>query len=188
MTKAVRARLQAILGRTARALSGDIGFTVTEALDGEHEFAPPFGPAEKRPMGFRVTWGPRRLGPWLDPAGEQFLASDLWGSVTVDGLCREAPCAGRLELRYLRDRSIRYVFDFEVNGTPYRFAGEKVQIRPWNLPWSHTTCFGTITRRDTGQLVSTSVVRFRLRRLPAFLASFRLVASDKDPRRPPTPA
>lgn len=188
MSQTVRTQIRAVLARTARALRGDIGFTITETLEGEHEFAPPFGPAEKRPMRFRVTWGPRRLGPWLDPAGEQFLASDLLGSVTVDGLCREAPCAGRLELRYLRDRSIRYVFDFEVEGTPYRFAGEKVQIRLWNLPWSHTTCYGTIIRKDTGQLVSTSVVRFRLRSLPSFLASFRPVSIDRDPPQSPTMA
>lgn len=169
----------------SRALRGDLGFTTTETMRGEHEFVPPFGPPGKRSMEFRITWGPKRLGPWLDPAGEQFLASDLRGSVTIDGLCREAPCAGRIELRYFWDRTIRYVFDFEAGGKPYRFAGEKACIRPWNLPWSHTTCFGTITRRDTGELVSTSVLRFRLRSLPSFLASFRLVASESGSSRLP---
>lgn len=183
MIRAGRLWFGEIRNLASRALRGDFGFTITETMRGEHEFVPPFGPPGKRPMEFRVTWGPKRLRTWLDSAGEQFLASDLRGSVTVDGLCREAPCAGRIELRYFRDRTIRYVFDFEAGGSPYRFAGEKAYIRPWNLPWSHTTCFGSIARTDTGQLVSTSVTRFRLRSLPSFLASFRLLASLNTPNR-----
>lgn len=183
MREAGRTRLGGIRNLASLMLRGGVGFAVTETMTGEHEFVPPFGPPGKRRMEFRVTWGPARLGPWLDPAGGQFLASDLRGSVTADGLCREAPCTGRIELRYFRDRTIRYVFDFEAGGNPYRFAGEKACIRPWNLPWSHTTCFGTIARRDTGQLVSTSVTRFRLRSLPSFLASFRLLANLNIPNR-----
>ncbi len=181
MIRGEHIRSGGIRNLASRALRGEIGFTVTETMRGEHEFEPRFGPPGKRPMEFRVTWGPRRLGPWLNPAGERFLASDLRGSVTADGLCRDAPCTGRLELRYFRDRTIRYVFDFEADGTLYRFAGEKACIRPWNLPWSHTTCFGTITRRDTGELVSTSVTRFRLRSLLSFRASFRLAERGRNP-------
>ncbi len=61
----------------------------------------------------------------------------------------------------------------------YQYVGQKVDIRPWNLPWSHTRCFGHLTRADTGELVSTSLTRFRLRSAPRFLASLRFQGDGK---------
>jgi hypothetical protein len=77
-------------------------------------------------------------------------------------------------LRYLQDRSIRYAFRFKEGGKDYKYVGEKVNIHLWNLPWSHTTCFGRLILQGTGELVSTSVTHFRIRSLPRFIASVRL--------------
>lgn len=153
---------------------GRVGFRVDEVMSGEHEFEPAFGLAGKRPMEFRVTWGADRVGEWGNPFGAGFMVNDLAGTVSIQGLCEKTPCRGTLELRYFRDRTIRYTFEFAVNGTGYRYVGEKVHILPWNLPWSHTTCYGRVVDKATGELVSTSVTHFRLRTAPAFLASVRL--------------
>lgn len=154
-----------------------IGYTIDEVMTGTHQFEPGFGPAGRRFMEFRVTWGSERALGTLDPRSDGFLVHDLVGTVTVDGLCRAAPCEGHLELRYFADQRIRYVFEFSAAGNAYRYVGEKVNILPWNLAWSHTTCFGRLTEVATGKLVSTSVTHFRLRTMPAFLKSFRLHAA-----------
>jgi hypothetical protein len=102
------------------------------------------------------------------------MVGELEGTVTIDGLCDQTPCTGSLELRYLKEHKIRYSFGFKVDGKAYRYVGEKVDIQLWNLPRSHTTCFGRLFLLGTGELVSTSVTHFRIRSLPRFLASARL--------------
>jgi len=151
-----------------------IGFRIDEVMIGEHEFDPKFGSPGKRPMEFRVTWGPKRLLQWANPASHRFMVGELEGTVTIDGLCDQTPCRGSLELRYLEEHKIRYCFGFKVDGQSYRYVGEKVDIRLWNLPRSHSTCFGRLFLLGTGELVSTSVTHFRIRSLPRFLASARL--------------
>lgn len=153
---------------------GTWGFRMLEVMTGEHEFEPAFGDRGKRPMEFRVSWGASEVRSWADPRSDRFLVGDLEGSVTIDGLCSGAPCRGTLELRYFEDDTIRYAFEFEAGGVPYRYVGEKMDIKPWNLLWSHTRCFGRLIKADTGQLVSTSLTRFRLRSAPRFLASLRI--------------
>jgi hypothetical protein len=153
---------------------GRVGFAMDEVMTGTHEFEPKFGSPGKRPMEFRVTWGPKHVAPWANPSSEQFMINDMEGTVTVDGLCYFAPCTGTLELRYFKDRTIRYAFEFKVEEENYRYVGEKVHIYPWNLFWSHTTCFGRITKVETGELVSTSVTHFRFRTSLNFMASMRL--------------
>lgn len=150
-----------------------MGFHIDEVMTGHHEFEPAFGEPGKRPMEFRVRWGTKKLLPWLNPLGDDFMDSPMTGTVTIDGLCEDAPCEGSLKLRYFKDGTLRYHFDFEVDGTSYRFVGEKAWIRPWNLVWSHTTLFGRLTRKDDGVLISTSVTHFRWRTVPAFLLSVR---------------
>ena len=175
-TEATRPGVSEILRKVRR---GAWGFRITEVMTGEHEFEPAFGDAGKRPMEFRVRWGTNEVRHWADSHGGRFLVNALEGSVTIDGLCRDAPCKGSLELRYFEDRTIRYAFGFEAGGVAYQYVGQKVNIRPWNLPWSHTRCFGRLTRTDTGELVSTSVTRFRLRSAPRFLASLRFHGDGK---------
>ena len=151
-----------------------MGFRIQEVMTGQHEFEPSFGEPGRRFMEFRVFWGPGSLMEWANPFGERFMTNQMEGTVTIEGLCDAAPCSGTLELRYFRDASIRYTFEFEHEGVPYRYVGEKMYIRPWNLAWSHTTCYGRLTRRETGELVSVSLTHFRLRTALSFLTSFRL--------------
>lgn len=153
---------------------GRLGFLMDEVMSGKHEFEPGSGPEGRHPFEFRVTWGPKEITSWLNPLGNGFFTHGLEGKVTVGGLCEAAPCKGSMEVRYFKDHKIRYTFDFNVNGTDYHYVGEKVNIKPWNLPASHTTCFGVLTESETAKLVSRSVTHFRMRTIPAFLASFRL--------------
>ncbi len=153
---------------------GRLGFLMDEVMTGYHEFEPGFGEPGRKPIEFRVTWGPRNISEWINPRSDRFLHQPLEGVVSIGGLCENAPCKGTLELKYFDEHKIRYTFEFAVNGTRYRYVGEKVNIRPWNLPFSHTTCFGVLTEAETGRLVSRSVTHFRLRSAPAFLASLRL--------------
>jgi hypothetical protein len=149
------------------------GFRGDEEMTGHHELEPAFGLPGRRPMSFRVTWGADDVGAWLTGAPLR-----LDGRISVSGLVDDAPCSGTLELRYGEGR-IRYVLGFAADGRRYQYVGEKVNIRPWNLPTSHTTCFGRVTDAD-GRLVSTSVLLFRLKRLPALVASFRRSASPDE--------
>ena len=156
-----------------RLSSGAWGFSMNEVMSGEHVFAPGMGPPGKQPLEFRVRWGPENLANWLDRSSPGFLINKLEGSITAGGLCAQTPCQGTLELRYFSDHKLRYDFRFVIEGDSYRFVGEKVNVRPWNLPVSHTTCFGTIVEEKTGRLVSRSVTYFRMSTVPAFLASWR---------------
>jgi hypothetical protein len=148
-----------------------VGFRITEVMSGTHELRD--GPPGPRPFSFDVTWGPDRLGEWANPFGAGFLWQPLEGRLTAEGLCERARCKGTLTLEYFARRRIRYELDFEAGGVPHRFVGEKVNIRPWNLLVSHTTCTGTIVELATGRLVSTAVVTFKMRTLPSFLLSLR---------------
>ena len=126
-------------------------------------------------MSFRVTWGARDMQSFMNPFDQGFMSSFLMGTVTAGGLVENAPCKGTLELLYFTDAKIRYTFDFkDGKGRDLRYVGEKVDIRPWNLYYTHTTCYGTITEMETGKEISKSIVYFRLLAAPAFLMSFRL--------------
>jgi len=150
-----------------------LGFATDEVMTGYHRFEPGLGPTGELPIELRLTWGPPNLIEWLDPADDAFMQHQLEGTVTLGGWAEDIPCCGTLELLYFTKHLIRYTFTFDHGGASYRFVGEKVNVKLWNLPVSHTTCFGRITDLVTGKLVSTSVTHFRLRTLPAFLGSFR---------------
>ncbi|MBM4356139.1 MAG: hypothetical protein FJ109_20500 [Deltaproteobacteria bacterium] len=154
----------------------DAGYSLDEVMSGTHEFEPGAGPPGIHPFRFVVTWGATSVRRFLEP-GEQRLAATLSGAVTAGGLCSDAPCRGALRIDYFGRHMIRYDFEFTSDQGPCRFVGEKVNIQVWNLPVSHTTCFGTVTRLSDGRLLSRAVVHFRLRTLPAFLASLRLKAA-----------
>jgi hypothetical protein len=163
------------LGNQVQSAAGNLGFKMDELMQGEHEFVDGFGTEGKKRMFFKVTWGTSQLLEWLNPFGEGFMVNDLEGTVTIDGLCENAPCVGKLELKYFTEQKIRYTFDFEAYGEEYQFIGEKRNIYPWNLPYSHTCCFGELRLKETGELVSTSVTHFRLDTIPEFLSSFQIV-------------
>lgn len=152
-----------------------IGFMMDEVMSGSHHFIDGAGPEGEHPFSFKVTWGTRHLEDWLNPFGSGFLSNFLEGWVSVGGLVERAPCRGTLDLRYFQEGAIRYTFDFkDGEGRPLRYLGEKVNIRPWNLHHSHTTCFGTISDLRKDKDISKSIVYFKFNTLPAFLGSVRL--------------
>ena len=146
-----------------------MGFRARELMRGWHEFADGAGPPGRQPFSFRASWGPDSIRDWLNPTRPTFLWQELEGTVSAGGLCADAPCRGTLELDYFRRRRIRYDFDFDVAGTTYRYVGEKTNLRLWNLAVTHTTCYGVVTERRTGKLVSTGTTLFHLRDLPRLL-------------------
>ena len=152
-----------------------VGFMVDEEMSGTHHFVNQAGPEGELPMSFRVNWGNRHMRKYLNPLRKTFLTNFVEGEVSVAGLVENAPCRGTLELRYFTEGKIRYQFEFkDVDRVAYLYVGEKVGIRPWNLPHSHTTCYGTITNLATGAEVSKSILHFELDTLPSFIQSFRL--------------
>ncbi len=163
------------LSSQAQTAAGHMGFKMDELMQGEHEFVNGFGMEGKKPMFFKVTWGTSQLLEWLNPFSDNFMVNDLDGTVTIDGLCENALCKGKLELKYFTEQKIRYTFEFEANDEVYEFIGEKRNIYPWNLPYSHTCCFGELKLKETGELVSKSVTHFRMDTLPEFLSSFKIV-------------
>lgn len=150
-----------------------MGFRLSETMSGEHEFRDGRAPAGPFPCALRLRWGPERLRDWLNPLSGTFLWQEAAGELRFEGLCDWTPCKGTLELDYFRRRRIRYELDLEHEGVAYRFVGEKLDLRPWNLAVSHTTCFGTLIELGSGRLVSTSLLRFRLSDLPGFVLSWR---------------
>jgi len=165
----------AILKELIQKVKGSpLGFNMDEAMIGEHQFAFGEGPEGRYPFRFDITWGPEDLTEWLNPNSGGFLSHPFSGTVTAGALCDHAPCEGRMELRYFKDYTIRYDFRFRAHDKTYRFLGEKVNIKPWNLPFSHTTCFGTVVEEETGKLVSRSITHFKVSMSFSFLSSLRL--------------
>jgi hypothetical protein len=164
-----------------RGWSGRHGFQMEERMAGAHRFRCDLPEAhvsagDELPFEFRARWGHTDLGRFLSPRSGEFMTAELEGTVTAGGLCSEAPIRGTLELRYFRDATLRYRFEFTAQGRSLRFEGQKRDLRPWNLHRTHTTCYGTVESVADGQSVVLSdvTVRFALVELPRLLASFRL--------------
>lgn len=151
-----------------------IGFEMKEIMSGTHRFEKGCGPDGEFPLVFEVFWGSDNLVDWVNPKSERFLVNNLYGYINVGGLCERAEVQGTLTLKYFSENKIVYNFEFTAQGKNYLYIGEKVNIKPWNLPFSHTTCFGTIVEKDSSRLISRSVVFFRYSTIPAFLMSLRI--------------
>lgn len=162
-----------LLANVSYGTLGDVGFKMEEVMSGEHEFVT--GKKGKLPMEFKVVWGAESLVDWANPFEEGFMRNSLEGTVTIGGLCKDTPCTGRLELKYFTEQKICYTFYFEVEGEAYEFVGEKRNIYPWNLPYSHTCCFGVLRKAGSDKVLSNSITHFHWDTLPAFLSSFELV-------------
>ena len=145
--------------------------SIKETMKGTHEFSDEPGEYE---FEFNVTWGLDDIKSLAKDLKDRVLRFYLDGTITVGGLCEDVPCEGTLELRYFKDGKIKYDFAFEHDGIFYSYIGEKVNIRPWNLLFSHTTCFGTITEIMSGRLISRSVTHFEAKSVPGFISSFRI--------------
>ena len=159
------------------------GFKADEVMTGTHHFENVdvfvHHYAKELPMEFRGTWGSDNLVGFLQNLLTASPAiAELKGVVDIDGLCEAAPMQGTLELRYLVDATIKYEFFFSVGDDEYRYVGQKLNLRPWNLHKTHTTCYGILMKRDpngcTWEPISKSVTYFRLSTALAFLKSFRL--------------
>lgn len=165
--------LATMISSVSQGALGEVGFKMQEIMSGEHEFTN--GKKGKLPMEFKVNWGTENLMEWANPFEQDFMCNDLEGSVTIGGLCKNAYCTGRLELKYFTEQKIRYIFEFEVDGDEYEFIGEKRNIYPWNLPYSHTCCFGELRKLGEEEVISTSITHFHWDTLLAFLSSFELL-------------
>jgi hypothetical protein len=147
------------------------GFKIDEIMAGSHR---PIGRDEDLPMHFNITWGHKNLIEYLNPFSPEFLRAEAAGVITIDGLVKKTECTGSLKLLYFTERKIRYELYFaDEQGRTYRYLGEKINILPWNLHKSHFTCYGTITERETGTVISSCVVRFPFRELMTFIRSIR---------------
>ncbi len=156
-----------------------VGFKADETMKGSHRFLVDLPEGKVRagdtlPFFFRATWGNPALGSFLNPLSDQHGAAPMEGWVTAGGITSEAPLTGSMALRYIKDATIRYSFEFPAHGRQWRFSGQKSGIRPWNLHRTHTECRGTLTDMASGEVVSEVTVFFQLRTLHSFLASFRL--------------
>ena len=103
------------------------------------------------------------------------------GTVRIDGLAKDVPARGRLELSPLRHHSIRYVFDFTADdGKKYRFDGSKdTRARRHVVGW--TTLPGKVYDAD-GNVWGEAVLRFSLRRdLRKLLRSVRVGPRAQQP-------
>jgi hypothetical protein len=153
-----------------------VGFKIDEIMVGTHRVE---GREDEKPMHFTITWGNKSLRNYLNPFSAEFLRADARGVITVSGIVNKAECMGSLRLLYFTERKIRYELEFaDERGRGYRYIGEKVNIWPWNLHKSHTTCYGTITELAAGKVISKSIVYFPLRELMTFISSARLVFSE----------
>ncbi len=150
-----------------------IGFKIKEVMSGYDSALKPFE--------FRVTWGMKRIKDLFKSGPMRF---DLKGTVLFNGM--RFPCEGYLLIDYFGTHTVTYVFDFgdDINASPdvpmgnwglkpFLYVGQKVNIKPWNLLTSHTTCFGTIIEQPDSTLMSRTVAFFKFRTVPKFLTSFR---------------
>ncbi len=95
------------------------------------------------------------------------------GTVRIDGLAKDAPARGTLELSPFRKKTMRYDFDLVgKDGKTYRFEGQKM-IRWLDAVRSWTTLPGVIY--DDGRKIwGTAILRFEKRHLRPLLRSIRL--------------
>ena len=153
-----------------------VGFRIDELMSGHHMLGVD---GKERPMSFNITWGPDDILKWLNPFSDSFLTQELSGTVTIGGLCTDVPCSGTLELLYFTKQKIRYTFTFNTlsvdrnSVSRFRFVGEKINLRPWNLHRTHTTCYGELWLNNRS--ISKSVTYFKLNTLLKFLSSFRFI-------------
>ena len=151
------------------------GFSINETMSGKHKFYKPSSNIidVEQDIKFNIFWGNDSIKNFFDSKHPKYMEARLTGTIDVKGLCENSPCKGKLILDYFNRHTIRYDFDFYNNNLNYKFIGEKINIRPWNILTSHTTCFGVIIDSN-GSLISVCKMFFDLKTIPEFIYSFRL--------------
>jgi hypothetical protein len=156
-----------------------LGFTVSEVMEGSLR-----RPGENFDRPFRFDLGV------VFPALWRILLVAVGrarGTAHVDGIARDAPAVGTLELAPFRRRMARYTFTFTADdGHEYRFDGWKSM--GWNLRRSWTTLPGTVYDGD-GEVWATATLHFSFRHhFPGLVQSFRFLWPWRRPERQPEPA
>jgi hypothetical protein len=148
-----------------------IGFSFHEVMEGTLEQT---GERFDRPFrfAFDVTF-PRALEVLSSAVGRAV------GRVRIDGIAKDAPAEGTLELAPLGKRRIVYEFGFHGDdGRSYRFEGKKT-IRGLTFSRGWTDLPGEL-RAEGGTLIGTARLRFSMQRhLRGLLGSFRLGSSRR---------
>ena len=155
-----KARLDSFRDISKESMS--IGFNINEVMSGHDNVLSPFV--------FNVTWGLMNVKDLFKRGPMKF---NLEGTVLFKGTT--SPCHGHLIIDYFETHTITYIFNFhDPQFGKLMYVGEKVNIKPWNLPISHTTCFGTVSTYEDDTLLSRTLTFFFFFTIPKFLTSFRL--------------
>jgi hypothetical protein len=148
-----------------------LGFTFHEKMEGTVVRA---GERFDRPFRFEFdVRAPNVLGFVTTAVGE------MEGTVRLDGLAKDAPARGHIEISPVHHNSIRYAFEFTGDdGKTYRFDGsKKTTVRRHLVGW--TTLPGKVYAAD-GAVWGEAVLRFSLRRdLRDLLRSFKVGATAR---------
>ncbi len=163
----------ALLGMKWTAIKNGKGFTMSERMEGEHQWTDTT--KEKKPLRFEIDWGASSIVQFLNPQHTSFLKAEAQGTIEVGGLCKDIPCHGTIHFDYFGSRSIHYSLFFECNGDMYQLTGSKKNIRFSDFVHSHTLCTGQIIRCRKGEVVSDFVIHFFWEDVVPFAKSFRLV-------------
>jgi nucleoside-diphosphate-sugar epimerase len=100
------------------------------------------------------------------------VKAEATGSVRIDGLAKDAPARGTLELSPFRKKTMRYDFDLVgKDGKSYRFEGQKM-IRWLDAVRSWTTLPGIVYDEER-KIWGTAILRFEKRHLRPLLRSIR---------------
>jgi len=163
------------------------GFKISETMSGTHAFVGDYENCKiNLPLYFKIDWSYKNTLECLKRlVTMKPVTFEVKGRFFAEGLCDEIDCVGGMHLDYFGNHTISYclemrnpsysrVSSFEKINEHYFFIGDKINIKPWNLLTSHTTCYGIITN-GKGELISKCKVFFKLRTLPAMLASFSWV-------------
>jgi hypothetical protein len=147
---------------------GGMPLSFVETMSGTYE--PIDSPGTRHPFRFDVEVHAPSLLRHLRDGG-----ADLTGTIDAPGLATHAPLSGRIVIRPIGGRFIRYDFAFTGDdGKLYTFAGQK-DIEWLSLVKTWTTLPGEI--RDGDRVVATCDARFDLKDGPAFMRSFRFFST-----------
>lgn len=160
-----------------------LSFQMKETMSGTHHFVDPkWGPPEEQALWFTIEWG-QTLPSFFTPSDPAFMVAKSRGEIFIEGLTKSpVACSGSLSLSYLERRELRYELACHVDGDRYLYSGVKKDVelwRPWLLPKTHTTCYGSL-EDEQGRILSRSVLHFpsHVRGMMDFLKSLRLTHGE----------